>query len=630
MKKMQNNGSLQTEVGKALMESRRAFLGIGVFSFFINLLMLTGPLYMLQVYDRVLASASMSTLVAISVLMVAMYAFMGFFDFVRSRVLVRIGDKLERDLGERTFAIWMKQGLVGQAGQRIRPLQDLNTLRQFLSGPAPGTFFDLPWVPVFLGTLFLLHWVLGVAGVIGAIIIAVFALINEMSTRKPLQDANVLKIKGQTFADTAHRNADTIASMGMGGSIRGHWKEYISQASEKTLEGSDRAGGLTAASKAFRMLLQSSMLGIGAALAIKQIITPGMMIAGSIILGRALAPVQMVLGQWRSFISARQAFHRLNKFYEMIPEDTENLRLPEPTGRLSVENVIAAPPGGKVAVLTGLNFKLEPGQGLGVIGPSASGKSTLARLLVGVWLPQKGSVRLDGASFDQWNREELGPYIGYLPQSVELFDGTIGQNIARFRPDATPEDVVLAARRAGVHDMILRFPDGYDTRIGEGGAVLSGGQTQRIALARALFGDPCLVVLDEPNANLDTEGDTALSAAIADLRKRGKTVVVMAHRPSAIAAVDQLLMLRDGKQVAFGPKEQVIQEVTRQQKGARNQQQKAQTGQKNRQSHQGNVAPLNVAQGGSAESGEAQAPKRKKADIRSFSPLTSIKGSPKT
>jgi PrtD family type I secretion system ABC transporter len=566
MQQMNNTDSgpmLHTEVGKALMLSKNAFVGIMIFSAFINILMLTGPLYMLQIYDRVLSSRSMSTLMAMSILMAAMFAFMGFFEFVRSRILVRVGDKLERDLSTRTFKIWMKQGLFGKAGQRNRPLQDLGTLKQFFSGAAPATFCDLPWAPFYIAVIFLIHWTLGVAALIGAIIIFIIATINELTTRKPMQDANIYKMQGHMFADASHRNADAITAMGMSDQMRQRWGHYAQMSAEQTVVGSDQAGGLTSMSKAFRMFVQSGILGLGGALAVQQIISPGAMIAASIIMGRALAPIQMALGQWRGFIAARQAFNRLNAFYDIIPEEKPNLPLPVPTGVISVENVIAAPPGSQVPVLMGLNFKLEPGQGLAVIGPSASGKSTLSRLLVGIWLPQKGSVRLDGATFDQWNPEQLGPHIGYLPQEVELFDGTIGENISRFRADASAEAIVLAARRAGVHDLILRLADGYDTRLGEGGAVLSGGQNQRIALARALFGDPVLVVLDEPNANLDADGDAALAAALLDLRMRKKTVITMTHRPSALASMDYLLMLRDGKQVAFGPKEEVIKEMTK-------------------------------------------------------------------
>jgi len=349
--------------------------------------------------------------------------------------------------------------------------------------------------------------------------------------------------------------------MGMGDHMRRRWQDLNARGSVEGQVSSDRSGGSTAFSKAFRMFIQSAILGLGGYLAVKQIITPGAMIAGSIILGRALAPIQMIIGQWRGFNAARDAYGRLNAFYEIVPEDGDNTQLPTPTGHLSVEHMIAGPPGAQTAVLAGLNFALKPGQGLGVIGPSAAGKSTLARLLVGIWMPQKGAVRLDGATFDQWDRDEIGKYIGYLPQDVELFDGTIGENIARFNPEATDDSIVEAARWAGVHDLILRLPEGYDSKIGEGGVVLSGGQTQRVALARALYGDPALIVLDEPNASLDAEGDAALTKAIAEARKRGKSVVVMAHRPSAIAAVDMLLMLRDGKQEAFGPKDEVIKQL---------------------------------------------------------------------
>lgn len=555
---------LRSTVGRIIMRAKRAILGIGAFSFFINLLMLTGPIYMLQVYDRVLISGSLATLLSLSILMASMYAFMGLLEFCRSRVLTRIASKVEADLGGRTYRSWLKQGLFGRSAARVNPLHDLATLKQFLSSPAPATFFDIPWVPIYIGVIFILHWSLGILAVIGAMIIMAVALYNEFATRKPLQESMRMRRAEQAFAQQTYRNTDAVTAMGMAENMHQRWADLNAKGSVEGMIGGDRAANASSFTKAFRMFLQSAILGLGGALAVAQIITPGAMIAGSIILGRALAPLQMAIGQWRNFISAQDAFDRLNRFYELIPEDEDNLSLPEPQGQISLEHVIAGPPGAKSAVLSGLNFSLEPGEGLGVIGPSAAGKSTLAKLLVGVWLPQKGAVRLDGATFDQWNRDELGPFIGYLPQEVELFDGTIAENIARFRPDADSNAVVAAAKRANVHDLILRLPDGYDTRIGEGGAVLSGGQTQRIALARALFGDPVLVVLDEPNSNLDADGDAALSRAIAELKKLGKTVIVMAHRPSAIASVDKLLMLRDGKQVAFGPKDEVLKKVTRQ------------------------------------------------------------------
>lgn len=554
---------LRSVVGRAVLSARGALTGIAIFSAFINILMLTGPLYMLQVYDRVLISGSAVTLLSLSVLMVAMFSFMGLLEFCRGRVLLRVADKFERDLGGRTFDAWMTHGLGGQAAKRAQPLNDISTLRQFISGNAPGTFFDIPWVVVYIAVIFLLHWSLGVMAIVGTIIIFLSALYNEISTRKPQMESLKFKRAEQVFAQQAHRNTDAISAMGMGGNMRARWQQLNSQGTGEAVRAGDRSGSAQSFTKGFRMIIQSGILGMGGFLAIKGIITPGAMIAGSIILGRALAPVQMAIGQWRGFNAARDAFHRLNAFYDMTDERGETISLPEPVGKIDVEHVFAGPPGAPRATLSDLNFSLEAGQGLGVIGPSASGKSTLARLLVGIWRPQKGNIRLDGATFDQWNRGELGPYIGYLPQGVELFDGTIAENIARFNPSASDESVWEAARMAGVHDMVLRLEDGYQTRIGEGGAVLSGGQVQRVALARAVYGRPKLVVLDEPNSNLDSDGDAALAQAIRALRGAGSTVIVMAHRPSAISEVDQLLMLKDGRQIAFGPKDEVLKSMTR-------------------------------------------------------------------
>ena len=560
----EDNTGLRSVVGKAVMSARGAFTGIALFSAFINILMLTGPLYMLQVYDRVLISGSAVTLLSLSILMVAMFSFMGFLEFCRSRVLLRVADKFERDLGGRTFDAWMIHGLGGQSAKRAQPLNDISTLRQFISGNAPGTFFDIPWVVIYIAVIFLLHWSLGVMAIIGTIIIFLSALYNEVSTRKPQMESLKFKRAEQAFAQQAHRNTDAISAMGMNANMRSRWQQLNTQGTGEAITAGDRSGSAQSFTKGFRMIVQSGILGMGGYLAIKGTITPGAMIAGSIILGRALAPVQMAIGQWRGFNAARDAFHRLNAFYETAEEGGETISLPEPTGKMDVEHVFAGPPGAQRATLSDLNFSLEAGQGLGVIGPSASGKSTLARLLVGIWKPQKGSIRLDGATFDQWSRIELGPHIGYLPQVVELFDGTIAENIARFTPQASDESVWEAARMAGVHDMVLRLEDGYQTRIGEGGAVLSGGQVQRVGLARAVYGRPKLVVLDEPNSNLDADGDAALAHAIRFLRKAGTTVIVMAHRPSAISEVDNLLMLKDGRQVAFGPKEEVLKSMTRQ------------------------------------------------------------------
>ena len=511
-KSLQNDRTgLRSEVGRAITDAKGALAGIGIFSAFINVLMLTGPLYLLQVYDRVLISASAPTLVTISILMVITFAFMGFLEFCRSRVLLRVADKVEKDLGGRTFEAWMKHGLVGKNQARMAPLNDVATIRQFLSGNAPGTFFDIPWVFIYIGVIYFLHWTLGVMATIGAIIILVMAIYNEISTRKPQSEAMKFRRAEQAFAAQSHRNTDAITAMGMAGNMRNKWQQMNYQGAEDAQRAGDRQANASSSTKAFRMMLQSGILGWGGYLAIQQIITPGTMIAGSIIMGRALAPVQMAIGQWRGFNAAREAFARLNKFYDYLPEQEDSLRLPEPTGQISVEHVFAGPPGAPRAVLADLNFSLEPGEGLGVIGPSAAGKSTSARLLVGLW---------------------------------------------------EPEAIVEAAKMADVNEMILKFENGYDTRVGEGGAVLSGGQTQRIALARAIYGRPKLLVLDEPNSNLDTDGDAALSRVIQIMRKAGTTVIVMAHRPSAIAAVNKLLMLKDGRQMAFGPKDEVLKSVT--------------------------------------------------------------------
>ncbi len=591
----EDNTGFRSVVGKAVMSAKGAFAGIGVFSIFINLLMLTGPLYMLQVYDRVLISGSAVTLLSLSILMVAMFAFMGFLEFCRSRVLSRVADKFERDLGGRTFDAWMAQGLGGRATKRTQPLNDISTLRQFISGNAPGTFFDIPWVLIYIFVIFLLHWMLGVMAVIGTIIIFLSALYNETATRKPQMEAMKFRRAEQLFAQQAHRNTDTISAMGMNGAMRARWQRLNAQGAGEAIIAGDRAGSASSFTKGFRMMIQSGVLGLGGYLAIKGTITPGTMIAGSIILGRALAPVQMAIGQWRGFNAARDAYHRLNAFYEQSETQGATISLPPPTGKIDVEHVYAGPPGAQRAIVSDLNFSLEPGQGLGVIGPSASGKSTLARLLVGIWQPQKGAIRLDGASYDQWNRQELGPHIGYLPQDVELFDGTIAENIARFNPQASDESIWEAARMAGVHDMVLRLEEGYQTRIGEGGAVLSGGQVQRVALARALYGRPKLVVLDEPNSNLDADGDAALRRAIKFLREAGSTVIVMAHRPSAISEVDQLLMLKDGRQMAFGPKQDVLKSMTRQVAAPSQEQAKPQQASSKNRGFSGPLAALSQA-----------------------------------
>ena len=548
----------KSPVRTTISSMRKAWIGVGVLSLFVNLLMLTGPLYMLQVYDRVITSQSMSTLVVLSILMVAMYGFMGVLDFLRSRILVRIGNFVESNLSAPIFKNWLSQGTRGKVAAGQRPLQNLAVIKRFLTGPAPTTFFDIPWTPIYIGVIFMIDWTLGVFAIIGAVIVLFIAAVAELSTRKKETESQRVRSSGQHFTQKVYANSEAVMSMGMVGDLTQRWNKLKAEGEKNDLSASDISGGATAMSKAFRMFLQSAILGLGAALAVQQIITPGAMIAGSIILGRALAPIQMIISQWRNYIQTKNAYRELNEFYAALPQDVEKVSLPTPTGSLSVQGLSAGPPSAKKATLKNLNFSLTPGDGLCVLGHSGSGKSSLARLLVGIWMPQMGSIRLDGATLDQWDSELLGEHIGYLPQIVDLFDGTVGENISRFRPHVTSEMIIRAAQISGIHDFILSLPEGYNTKLGAGGVILSVGQVQRIALARALFGDPCLIVLDEPNSNLDSQGDKALNAAIQYMRGQGKTVVIISHRPTAISAVNKVLVLRAGQQEKFGLRDEIF------------------------------------------------------------------------
>lgn len=548
----------QSALRAALGASRGAFVATGVFSFFINLLMLTSPLFMLQVYDRVLPSGSGPTLVALIGIAAIMFLVMGMLELVRSRVLVRISSGLDARLNEQVFSSAFLKSLRGPGGQRNQPLQDMNVMRQFLTGQGPFALFDAPWVPGYLAVVFLFHPILGFIALAGAVALFTIALLSEILTRKPLQRAGGAARAAEGFAETSLRNAEVLEAMGMLSGAHGRWLDRHKVAMAWQSLASDRSGALTATSKTIRIALQVAILGAGAALAIDQIITPGTMIAASIIMGRALAPVEQSIATWRGFVGARGAYARLDALMAAHTDRRAGMSLPRPVGALAVEQVTAVPPGTRTAVVKGLSFALEPGEALGVIGHSGAGKSSLARLLVGVWQPAAGHVRLDGADIHAWHRDELGPHIGYLPQDVELFDASIAENIARLAAEPDSTAVIEAATRAGVHDMILRLPEGYDTMIGEQGHVLSAGQRQRLGLARALYGNPALVVLDEPNSNLDSAGDLALTAVITDLKQSGTTTIVIAHRPSAIAAVDTLLVMADGGVQAFGPKNEVL------------------------------------------------------------------------
>lgn len=555
-------GADEPRVKAAFATCRTAFTSAGVFSCFINLLMLTGPLFMLQVYDRVLTSGSIPTLVALLVLVAVLFAFMGALELIRSRLLARIARKVDEELSDETLRAVFVHALRHSPNVNSQPVRDLESIRQFVGGPGPFTLFDAPWTPIYLGVIFLLHWWLGIFAVIGAVILFVVAAFNEILTREPMARSAQAAMASHALVEEGRRNSEVLKAMGMTRQFRAKWQKLHGAALDQQIQASDRAGEITSFSKATRLFLQSAMLALGAYLAVQQLITPGTMIAASIIMSRALQPVEQAITHWRSFLGVRKAHDRLTVALESAHEAPPTLQLPAPRGHLQVEQLFLRAPGGDQVILHGINFELLPGTALGVIGVTGAGKTSLVRALVGLWPPAKGTVRIDDATLDQWSPEMLGPYVGYLPQDVELFSGTIAENIARLDSEPNGEAVVVAAQRANVHEMVLRLADGYDTLVGEGGYALSAGQRQRVGLARALYGDPTFVVLDEPNSNLDAEGESALVNAINHLKSNGATVVVAAHRPSAIGAVDQLLFLKDGKMAAFGPRDEVLAAVT--------------------------------------------------------------------
>jgi ATP-binding cassette subfamily C protein len=552
----------RSELAEALRACRAAFIGVGIMSCMINLLYLTGSIFMLEVYDRVLPSRSVPTLVGLVVLAAVLYMAQGVLDLLRGRILGRVGTSLDEAINARVFETVVRLPLlVGNRNEGLQPLRDLDNVRSFLGSMGPGAFFDLPWLPFYLAICFAFHWLLGVTALVGAVILVTLTLITEFMSRGPAKEAMGLAARRNDLAATSRRNAEVLIAMGMSGRLNKRWGE----ANEDYLAGNQRAsdvtGGLGAVAKVLRMMLQSSVLAVGAYLVIHQEATGGIIIAGSILSARALAPVDLVIAHWKGFVAARQSWHRLTRLLQQIPAANTQTLLQAPSKRLSVEALTMVAPGDQRVIVQDVTFVLEAGSGVGIIGPSGSGKSSLVRALVGVWIPVRGKVRLDGAALDQWSSDVLGRYVGYLPQDVELFAGSVAQNICRFDPEAKSDAIIAAAREAGVHEMIIKMREGYDTQIGEQGTALSAGQAQRVALARALYGNPFLVVLDEPNSNLDSEGDEALTRAVRAARGRGAIVVVVAHRPIGIEGVDQLLVLKDGRMQAFGPKEQVLGQV---------------------------------------------------------------------
>jgi ATP-binding cassette subfamily C protein PrsD len=558
------SASPQSELSAALSACRGALIAIGTFSAVSNVLMLTGSIFMLEVYDRVLPSRSVPTLIALCIMAAFLFAMLALIDIIRSRLMVRVGASLDEALSGRVYETLVKFPLrAGNRSDGLQPLRDLDNVRSFLSGSGPIAFFDLPWLPIYIGICFIFfHFWIGMAALFGAIILIGLTILTEFWTKKPMQDASQAALARNGLAEISIRNAEAISAMGMMGRIAGRWAEANRRYMSSHRKASDVAGGLGAVSKSLRMMIQSGVLAVGAWLVINQQASAGIIIAGSILSARALAPVDLAIANWKGFQAARQGWERLTRMLSLFPSQQDVMPLQAPTASLAVENVAAAPPGVQKVTLQEVSFTLRAGNGLGIIGPSASGKSTLARLIVGLWQPVRGHVRLDGAALDQWMPEALGKHIGYLPQNVELLAGTVAQNISRFERDPNPEAIIAAAKTAGVHDLIVKLPEGYETQVGEQGSALSAGQAQRIALARALYGDPFLVVLDEPNSNLDYEGDEALARAVMSVRKRGGIAVIVAHRPSALEAVDLILVMGGGRmQHPVGPKEQVLAKV---------------------------------------------------------------------
>ncbi|PWC56488.1 peptidase [Azospirillum sp. TSO22-1] len=551
-----------SEMWRNLGSCRGALLVAGLLSVFVNLLQLASPLYMMQVYDRVLNSRSEGTLAMLTLITLGMMLVSALLELCRARVLVRTGAILDEELNVRLFDAQFERRLRAPGAPRTQPLQDLTTLRQFLTGSGLFAFFDAPWAPVFMAVLFLFHPLLGGIALGGGGLLFLLALASEAAARAPLRLANAEAAAGLHAAEVALRHVEVVEAMGMLPGLRRRWQRRHRSMLGYQAQASDRSALLAAASRFTRIALQTALLGTGAYLAIVGAITPGMMIGASILGGKALAPVDAAVAGWNGLVGARMAWRRLAELLEAAPPAPARMALPAPTGRIAFEGVAAVPPGATVPTVRALSFTIAPGEAVGIVGPSAAGKSTLARLLVGVWHPRAGTVRLDGADVAAWPRAALGPHVGYLPQDVALLDGTVAETIARFG-DVDPGAVVAAARRAGVHDMILRLPQGYDTLVGDGGAALSGGQRQRLGLARALYGDPALLVLDEPNANLDEEGEAALLAAIAAQKAAGQTLVVVTHRPSVLTAMDTVMVMRDGMIALHGPRAEVLAKVTR-------------------------------------------------------------------
>ena len=552
------------ELIAARRESRSLYWFVGIFSFFTNLLMLTGPIYMLQVYDRVLGSRSEATLVALTILVAFLYGTMGLLDYTRGRVMARVGARFQDKLDRRVFEAALKMSSP-QSPQNVAATaqRDLEGVQRLMTSPALMSVFDIPWTPVFLAGIAIFHPWLGILALSGGTILIFITVLNQILTKRPIMRSSIASFRSDSISDQLRAETEMVQSLGMRGAAFQRWQKARAEALSETINSSDLSGTFSATTKTLRMFLQSAMLGLGAYLVLQNELTPGAMIAGSILMGRALSPIEQAIGQWAVVQRGMKGWSNLVELLSTVPESPPRTPLPKPKAKLDIQALTVIPPGMQQATLKNVVFNVQPGQAVGVIGPSGSGKTTLARAITGVWRPAGGKIRLDGASLDQYDPDILGQHVGYLPQRVQLFDGTIAENIARLNPNADSEQIVSAAKKAAAHDMILKFPDGYDTRVSSQGGLLSGGQLQRIGLARALYGEPVILVLDEPNSNLDNEGGEALNQAIRSMKSEGKSVIIMAHRPSAIKECDTLLMLDNGMPMAFGPKDDVLRGVVK-------------------------------------------------------------------
>ncbi|WP_152224451.1 type I secretion system permease/ATPase [Pseudomonas sp. SCB32] len=551
----------EENLNSVLKACRESFLFVGFFSLFINALMLVPTFYMLQVYGRVITSGSLTTLAMLTLIMTLLVITLGSLEWIRSRIMVRVSTRLDVLLSRQVYKAGFKRALdSGGMDATAQPLNDLTGLRQFLTGSGLFAFFDAPWLPIYIAVMFLFHPWFGWVAVGSALLLLLLAYANEKLTAPALAQANKEHIGATLYTTKNLRNAEVIESMGMLETLMDRWGRRQRNVLLLQSEASDRGAIISTLSRTFRLLVQSLVLGLGAYLAVDHQVGPGMVFAGAVLLGRALAPIDLLIASWKGFISARSQYNRLNDILGKLQAQPERMPLPAPKGHVQVEELIVAAPGSRTPIIRNVSFSVPAGCVVGVIGPSAAGKSTLVRSLMGVWAPLHGVVRLDSADISTWDKHELGPHIGYLPQDIELFEGSVGENIARFA-EVDSEKVILAARMAGVHEMILLLPDGYDTVIGSEGVMLSGGQRQRIGLARALYGSPRLIVLDEPNSNLDDVGDRALAVAIQQLKQTGATVFVITHRTNIVSQLDRLMLMNDGIITLYGPRDQVLAEL---------------------------------------------------------------------